>query len=224
MYRVINEDLNEQVYRRIREMIVQRELKPDQKLLQEELASKLGVSRTPLLSAFAKLEREMLVKSVSRRGYFVRSITLKELLDIYNIRLRLETLGASEAARKCNHPVLEALQKKTDDMISLDAEKLKRMFPEYDYEFHAQIMKMSGNEFLVNMVGSFNLVTLGNIMGMYRDPRGSLFEHKSIIGAISSRDCELAESAMFSHISVAKSRIEQYAKDRSYEAEERQSP
>ncbi len=221
MYRVINEDLNEQVYRRLREMIVKRELQPNQKLIQEELASRLGVSRTPLLSAFAKLEREMLVKSIPRRGYFVRSITLKELLDIYEIRLRLETLGASEAARKCDHSVLEALSVKTDDMISLDAEKLKVAFPEYDYEFHTLIMKMSDNDFLVNMVGSFNLVTLGNIMGMYRDPRGSLFEHKSILGAIRSLDCELAESAMFSHISVAKSRIEQYAKDFSYEAEER---
>ncbi len=221
MYRVDNEDLNEQVYRRLREMIVHRELQPDQKLLQEELATQLGVSRTPLLSAFAKLEREMLVKSVPRRGYFVRSITLKELLDIYEIRLRLETLGASEAARKCDNSVLEALMEKTDHMISLDAEMLKAKFPEYDYEFHTLIMKMSGNEFLVSMVGSFNLVTLGNITGMYRDPRGSLFEHKSILGAVSSRDCELAESAMYSHISVAKSRIEQYSKDRLHEAEER---
>ncbi len=218
MYRVINEDLNEQVYRRLRDMIVKRELQPDQKLLQEELASQLGVSRTPLLSAFAKLEREMLVKSVPRRGYFVRSVTLKELLDIYEIRLRLETLGASEAAKESDHSVLERLSQKTDYMISLSKEDLKDKFPEYDYEFHTSIMQMSGNEFLVNMVGSFNLVTLGNITGMYRDPRGSLFEHKSILGAVSSRDSELAESAMFSHISVAKSRIEQYAKEQKHEA------
>ncbi|TVR06400.1 MAG: GntR family transcriptional regulator, partial [Spirochaetaceae bacterium] len=94
MYKVEYEDLAQRVYKLLKQMILQGELCSGQRLPQDELAERLGVSRTPLLSAFSKLEREMLVETVPRRGSFVRAYSSEELLNIYDIRLRLEPLGA----------------------------------------------------------------------------------------------------------------------------------
>ena len=92
------EDLAEQVYRTLRDMILVGTLAPGQKLRQEALSETLGVSRTPLLAAFSKLEKEMLVELVPRRGAFVKRLSAAELLQLYDVRLRLEPLGASVPA------------------------------------------------------------------------------------------------------------------------------
>ncbi len=210
MYKVISEDLNQQVYNSLRAMILSGELAPNQKLIQENLATQLHVSRTPLLSAFAKLEREMLLISVPRRGYFVRSINHAELLQIYEIRLRLEPLGAREAALSiCEEDVIN-LEKATKALSELDDGTLNEKFRSYDYLFHSTIMNMSKNPFLEKMVSSFNLVTLGNLTGMLRNVRDSLKEHTLILDAIRAADPDSAEHCMYTHIEVAKKRIEAF--------------
>ncbi len=208
MYKVISEDLNQQVYNTLRAMILSGELAPDQKLIQENLAAQLNVSRTPLLSAFAKLEREMLLISIPRRGYFVRSIGHGELLQIYEIRLRLEPLGAREAALCACDEDIAQLAQETKALSALDDETLHERFRSYDYAFHSAIMSMSKNPFLEKMVSSFNLVTLGNLRGMMRNVRDSLQEHTHILEAIRQGDPDKAEQCMYTHIEVAKKRIE----------------
>ena len=98
MYKVDYEDLSQQVYKTLKEMILTGRLSSGEKLRQDSLAEELGVSRTPLLSAFSKLEREMLVEIVPRRGAFVKKYSYEELIHVYDIRVRLEPLGAAEAA------------------------------------------------------------------------------------------------------------------------------
>ncbi len=210
MYKVFTEDLNQQVYNTLRTMILNGELVPNQKLIQENLATTLQVSRTPILSAFAKLEREMLLVSIPRRGYFVRSVSPKELLQIYEIRLRLEPLGAREAALHCNKKEIQALLDTTQSLQELDDKTLNERFRSYDFSFHSMIMQLSHNSFLEKMVSSFNLVSLGNLSGMMRNVRESLSEHKRILEALDSCNQEMAEQSMYSHIEVAKKRIEQH--------------
>ena len=209
MYKVTSEDLVEKVYAALKSMILKNMLVPGQKLLQEELASLLGVSRTPLLSALSKLEREMLISAVPRRGYFVRQIDTKELLDIYDIRLKLEPLGASEAAARIAHHTdrIATLIQLTDTLEREAGDELDTDFKLYDFQFHSCIMEMSDNEYLAKMVSSFSLITLGNLTGMFRRPQDSIKEHRRIIDALASGDADRAEEAMYNHIHVARSRI-----------------
>jgi DNA-binding GntR family transcriptional regulator len=72
MYRIETEALGKKVHRALRAMIISGELKPGQKLIQDDLANHLGVSRTPLLAAFSKLEQENLVTTIPRRGAYIR--------------------------------------------------------------------------------------------------------------------------------------------------------
>ncbi|MCF8362670.1 MAG: GntR family transcriptional regulator, partial [Prolixibacteraceae bacterium] len=73
-------DLSLQVYKRIKDMILNDEIPAGEKIVQEKLAAELGVSRMPLHKAFQMLENEMLVESVPRRGYFVRKFDPQEII------------------------------------------------------------------------------------------------------------------------------------------------
>lgn len=213
MYKVAYEDLTEKVYKTLKEMILRKQIVPGQKLLQEELAMQLGVSRTPLLSALSKLEKEMLIEAMPRRGYFVRQLTIHQLLDIYDLRIRLEPLGVSEAAKKCQCSDIEELVSQTEAMYRISPDNFEDAFNVYDYNFHTSLMQMSGNEFLEKMISSFNIITLGNLTGMYRDPHVSLNEHKIILEAVLKQDSFMAEKAMYDHIDVARKRIKQVIRE-----------
>ncbi len=73
MYKVKHLDLSEKVYHTLKNMILNDELKSGEKLNQQKLAQELGVSRTPILSAFSKLEKEVLVEIIPRKGTFVKN-------------------------------------------------------------------------------------------------------------------------------------------------------
>jgi DNA-binding GntR family transcriptional regulator len=202
-FRVDYEDLSQQVYRMIKQMILVGELKTGEKLLQDELASRLGVSRTPLLSAFSKLEKEMLVEIVPRRGAFVRQYEMHELVDIYEIRVRLEPLGAAEAATNGSHEEKRKLIKLCRDFNKLAAAKDPKM-KEIDYEFHMHIMKMSGNRLLYNIISSYSIIPLANFYGFFKNPETSASEHLSVFKAIADGDAKRSRREMFQHINSSR--------------------
>lgn len=198
-YRVEHEDLSQQVYRMLKHMILVGELKTGEKLNQDELASRLGVSRTPLLSAFSKLEKEMLVETLPRRGAFVRKYELRELVDIYEIRVRLEPLGAAKAAHNGSEEEkahLMTLCREFESLAGTHAPRLK----ELDYEYHMHIMQMSGNHLLYNIISSFSIIPIANFYGFFKEPEVSGSEHHLVCDAIVAGDVRGARREMFQHV------------------------
>ncbi len=205
------EDLSERVYKTLKEMILKSELKPGEKLIQEELSERLGVSRTPLLTAFSKLEKEMLVDLVPRRGAFVRKCTVPELFHFYDIRLRLEPLGAREAAiaaRKDNTSELEEALSRYRNLVSRDD---REGIKEADYLFHMEVMRLSGNPVLIQIVSSFNIVLISNQRGLLKPPARSLQEHDALFAAIVGNDGDAAERIMHDHLADARSQLARLA-------------
>ena len=164
-YRVEYEDLSQRVYRALKERILKGELRSGEKLLQDELAESLGVSRTPLLSALSKLDEEMLVETKPRRGAFVRQLTHEEFIHIYDIRLRLEPLGAAEAAQNGDMDSIADLDAITREFDRLAGSNDEGGIKEGDYRFHMKIMEMSGNQLLHNIISSFNIILIANLEG-----------------------------------------------------------
>lgn len=198
------EDLAEQVYRTLRDMILAGELVPGQKLIQEALSERLGVSRTPLLAAFSKLEKEMLVELVPRRGAFVKRLSPAELLQLYEVRLRLEPLGAYEAARhlhKKGRQVLDELLSSHRDAVKAGEAQAVRLA---DYHFHMAIMGMSGNTVLERILSSFAIVSKSNQRGLMKPAGKSLEEHEALRDAIASGNAELSERLMREHLTEAR--------------------
>jgi len=207
MYKVNYEDLSQRVYKALKDMILKGEIKSGEKLLQDELASSLGVSRTPLLSALSKLEKEMLVENLPRRGAFVRKLTDEEMVHIYDIRLRLEPLGALEASRHGTPEQISELERVTRHFTEVAATELEGDIKEADYAFHMQVMRMSGNELLYNIVSSFNIILIANIEGLFKDPRVSAGQHEAVFQAVRTGNREKAEEAMYHHIFGSRQRI-----------------
>ncbi|MDZ7792574.1 MAG: GntR family transcriptional regulator [Spirochaetia bacterium] len=198
------EDLPLKVYKALKDMILRGELKSGQKLQQEKLAEQLGVSRTPLLTAFSKLEREMLIEILPRKGAYVRHFSKKELLDIYDIRVRMEPLGARKAAENATKEHIEELRSRLEEFRAASEKDDIGHITEADYKIHMEIMKTSGNHFLYQMASSFNIIVIANLEGFPKDYHVSIDEHEHLFDAIKSGDGDTAEKAMHSHLSSSR--------------------
>ncbi len=207
MYRVEFEDLGTKVYKTLKGMIISGELKPGEKLVQEELAERLGVSRTPLLSAFAKLAQENLVETISRRGAYVKRFTEQELLDIYDIRIQLEPLGAERAALHAEPEELEQLESLLTEYDKATRQKDMQMLKQIDYQFHMAIMKSSRNRLLYEMLSTFNVIIISNIKGLLKPPEKSDSEHHDLLQALKNRNAAEARRILYEHINDSRSNL-----------------
>jgi DNA-binding GntR family transcriptional regulator len=208
MYKVEQQELSERVYRRIKEMILKNQLVSGQKLNQESLAQALGVSRTPLLSAFAKLEKEYLIELIPRRGAFVKKLSREELKELYDLRLRLEPLGAFNAATHATPETLAELEKQFAEFQEAVAGRYPFLL-QADYDFHMAIMRMSGNILLYRIISSFNIIVISNLSGLLKPAEQSLKEHSGILQAIRQRDAPLADRLMAEHLLDSRNRLDQ---------------
>lgn len=185
-------------------MILKNELVPGQKLVQEALSERLGISRTPLLAAFSKLEKEMLVELVPRRGAFVKRLSPKELVELYEIRLRLEPLGASEAATRMD----QAGEKMLRDVLEVHRQAVEGGVASEirlaDYRFHMAIVEIADNSVLERILSSFSIVSKSNQSGLMKPRDKSLSEHEALFRALAGKDPARAERLMYEHLLEAR--------------------
>ena len=212
-YKINHIDLSEKVYRTLKEMILKGELKSGEKLNQEKLSQMLGVSRTPLLSAFSKLEKEMLIEIVPRKGAYVKKLNKKEFIELYEIRMRLESLGAFEAAKNATDKDISQLKSIIDSFINAVKQNAKKLLMEKDYAIHMKIMEISKNSLLYRIISSFNIIIISNMKGLLKDPRQSMDEHLKLFNAIKNHDSAAAEKCMYNHILDSKNRINEKFKN-----------
>jgi len=149
--RLDNSNLWDKTYAVLKDRIVRREFKPNQKLSIADLASQLGVSRTPVRDALTRLETEGLVKTVSRVGTFVNAIEIDDLVDTIDMRLMLELWVVEKLPTLPPDHVTQAMQK-LKDVLDQAAAALKRFSVEsylrtdYNLQFHLEFIKTARNK------------------------------------------------------------------------------
>lgn len=195
-------ELVDRIYLEVKKMIFDQRLKPGQKLIQEKLASDLGVSRSPLLKALQRLESELLVEKIPRRGMYVKSMNLKEIEDIFQCRAVIEGLSARLSARLITQEQIQELKAHFEPF----AQKTLINVQEYaiaDRAFHTQIMKWSGNAVVLRLEVLSNIHLRAYQAGLLRPPEETLAEHFAIIEALEKQDEALAEILMRQHIEAS---------------------
>ncbi len=207
MYRIEIEDLGRKVYKALKGMIISGELRSGEKLVQEELAARLGVSRTPLQFALSKLEQEKLVETLPRRGATVCRYSHKDLVDIYDIRCRLEPLAARDAAANATDAELASLARLLDAFDAAARTADPQALKAADYDFHMELLRCSGNRFLSDMLATCNIIIIGNTKGLLKPAADSSREHRLLLDALRERDPVRAERVMFAHIDSARSNL-----------------
>ena len=103
--------LRDVVFNTLRQAILRGELKPGERLMEIQLAQRLGVSRTPVREAIRKLELEGLVLMIPRKGAEVAEITIKDLEDVLQVRAALEELAVRDACEKITEEQLKELRR-----------------------------------------------------------------------------------------------------------------
>ncbi len=191
--------ISEPIYLRLKEMILNGELKQGEKIVQEKIAELLGVSRTPLMKALLALENEYLVKSIPRRGMYIRSWDQKEIIDIYVCREAIEGMAARLLAQAGDKTVVQQLKDcfspfQNSDHIDID------VYTKADEKFHSLLIKLTGNEPLdkIYFFGNIHDKVIGH--GLIRPPEETLDEHFKIIKAIENGDANEAEKVAREHI------------------------
>ena len=198
-----HENLDQKVYQVIKEMIMNRQLLPGEKIPQESLASELGISRTPLVSALKFLEQEKLVEARPRRGYFVRLFTKEEMLSIFELREVLEGLAARRAAGHITDPQITSLNGFFSKFKSVGTIDDYKGYSREDRRFHFFVMDIGAKEFLKSILLTTNIISFSyqvpSSEGLIRPPSETLVEHEAVIDAISHRDAKAAENLMREH-------------------------
>ena len=177
---------------------------PGDRLVEAELADRLGVSRTPVREALQRLETQAMLTR-DGRSLIVASLDHNQLADLYVVRAELEGLAAFLAARHATGEEVRVLQSMVEDdqkLIGGDPRLLARA----NKRFHKQIHLASHNRFLVQQLDlvyrSMALMANTSFAAVGRDAK-ALNEHLQIAGAIADRDEAAAAAALKAHISNA---------------------
>jgi DNA-binding GntR family transcriptional regulator len=198
-----HENLDHQVYLIVKQMVTDRRLVPGEKIRQEKLAAELGISRTPLINALKFLEKEKLVESKPRRGFYVRAFTRDEAVSIFELREVLEGLAARRAATSLTVQKEKTLREFFSHFSEEATIADNKAYADEDRRFHLYISEIGSREFLKSILESFNIISfsyqLVSTDGLVRQPEETLPEHRAIIDAICSGDGEAAERMMRRH-------------------------
>lgn len=187
----------------VRDAIVAGDLWPNQRLVETDLATQLGMSRTPVREAIRELSRLGLVRIVRNRGTYVLPVDSKELQEIYATRSVLEGWAAGLAAAEIPTTVIDELEGLNQKMGQLlVAGQYSDLIPLND-EFHRRLYEHCGNDLLRELIANLVERTPAVRRALWRSKQvmsSSVKTHAELIRALRARDSELAEKIVRSHI------------------------
>ena len=200
-------NLRDQIYDVLKKLIITGEIKPGQKISEENIASSLKVSRTPIRETLVRLEHEGIVEITPRKGAHVVSISKKRIMDIMKVRGVLEGLVTRLALENMTDDLLNKLKGtlKKQEAIVGETKSEKRLLKaaHIDAELHANLLEGCDNEFAKNMMDIINLhlqfIRLRTVVLPGRMEK-TYQEHVKIMEAIEEGDADLAEKLMRDHV------------------------
>lgn len=195
------------VYDRLRSAIVNGEIGPETRLLQQQLAVSLGVSRTPLREALLRLERDGFLYSVPNRGMFVRGLTIEEIGELYQLRELLEPVAARlacEVADKIDVARVKAMHRELERRRS---SSLQEAFNS-NFGLHTSLIRSCPNQRMAQFLRDIWDQNSAFLIFRYYArnvgaAREMVCEHGEIVDAFAAGDGHLVEELLRSHIRCA---------------------
>ncbi len=189
---------------RLRKAILQGEMAPAQRLVENELAESYGVTRASVRAALLDLTSEGLVERIRNRGSRVRVVTVEEAVEITECRMALEGLCAAKAATEATDAQLDELTGLGKAMSQAVADGDPVTYSELNHDLHALIRGISGQHTAVGLLERLNAQLVRHRFQLALRPgrpQQSLSEHLVLIEAIRTRDPQAAETAVRAHLS-----------------------
>lgn len=193
-------------YEKIKRAIMLKRLFPGQQLGEEWISKHLKMSRTPVRAALKKLQDERLVEVIPRRGAFVYEPSIKEIQDVFNVRIVLESYAAKISAPLIQNNDIKRLNSLLKQEENAYQERKLENFIEVNNAIHVFPAIITKNEVLISQINT--LIDWSNCYVMLRDPfynrsvdtAKNIPEHKAIVEALSNKQSKKAEEAVRYHL------------------------
>lgn len=203
MAKIMRQTLREQVTQAIRMKLLTGELKPGTKIVEQEMAEELGVSRGPVREALRQIEQEGLVEYTSHVGCSVKDFTAQDVYEVYLLRANLEILSVKMCEGRFSQQTLKKMEEILNRMDSIeDLEHFDEAI-ENDNEFHECIIKESK---LTRLYTLWNSMSGGNTIVFYRGAGKSEYVihnqrkiHQKVFDALKTGDVSLICSILMEH-------------------------
>lgn len=199
--------LADDAYQQIKDWIIHYYLKPGARLHVKDLSQALGISQTPVREALSMLEKENLIDREPQKGFRVKSLSLQEIEDLYDLRIALEVLSARQAAQRRTLSHCRRLTHLLSNVGRFLQSGNKPGMLELEQNFHTIILEASGNTALAEMgraildriwiIQNINLLTTDHLSDAHP-------QHVKVFEAIQDGDSQKAGVLMASHLKFAK--------------------
>lgn len=197
----VDETSKSLIYKKLRRSIIMGARESGERLNVEAISDEYKTSVTPVRDALQMLSHEGLVEIKPRSGYFVKSITLKQLRDLLDVRRMLELTAIERATVRATEEQIEEMSRVHAGYTGDDDESYDR-YTDENRRFHYLLAKASGNNELAELVGSLH-DRLARFMVMRRAGKSMEATHERIIEALRVQDVEAARQALLDDIDRA---------------------
>ncbi len=202
--------LANQAYAALKKDILTCELDPGSTIAQSQLVRRYDFGLTPVREALKRLEGEGYVQSIPRFGYLITPITLKDVEDLYDLRLILEGSSVRIAIQRATVEQLAQLQEKATFTYQFKNHASYLQFLEHNVNFHVSIALASRNRRLAEMLANV-LSEMTRIFNLGLDLRDSAEEmrneHIALAAALAQRDIQQAEQIVQDQIGRSRHRV-----------------
>jgi len=199
--------LREDIYKKLREHILDQDYKIGEALIECKITKEMGVSRTPVREAFAQLYADGLVDFIPNKGVRVRGLTKEDIEDMYDIRSYVESVSSRRATLAIKDSDIENLEKILAEENIFIKNNNFQQFIRTDFDFHYGIIKLSESRIYENLLTSMMEYTKSarrNSISIGSRARQAYEEHIAILTAIRNKDTVNAPELMKIHIMNAK--------------------
>ena len=210
-------NFTEKAYAALKDVITRMDLhgsRAEIRLDERQVASDLGVSRTPVREALAQLEREGFVRSAPRRGIYVVRKTRSEVIELITAWAALEGMAARLATQDASDQEISALRQMFATFEGGEVQAKLDEYSEVNIEFHQAIIRMSHNQVLIDMAENLfthmRMIRRKTIGEMDRADR-SIRDHIHIIETLEARDTNRAEELVRNHALGLAEHVARYA-------------
>lgn len=197
----------------LRQSILDGAFKPGQRLMDGEIASRMGISRSPVREALRQLEKDGLVCCTANRGCTVIDLSREDLTHLYGIRAVLEGLAAAWACQRIGEEQIADLRRLCREMQALlpfRGDEDRETFLHKDARFHELLIEAAGSPRLSDTLASVGLqvrMMMAAIIVAARASAQAAAEHELMVDALSSRNAEDAERLARRHVEGSRARM-----------------
>ena len=200
--------IRQNIFDRLRREIMSCELKPGTKIYEQSLAERYQVSKSPVRDALQRLQEQQLIEVIPRKGYRIRPVSLSDALELYEMRLLLESASVKDAVKNAS----DEQTKQLDEFRQIPEINDITEWLEYNKGFHFAIANISGNSRMTracqDVIEQFDRLTIISVNQMETNVSYHKFvhEHCDIIDAIQQREKTVANRLITAHINGARKR------------------